>query len=471
MDRKLAVFSAAEMLAWKESGIPEKWHPYNNLITLTTGGGNDGGGSPIRSPFVVPECAVLEIMPRGCPRHGDVVKMLSPLLRGKLWHLRLEEKDVATGQYLKEAEKAIEEVVARSDPKPKALFLVLTCMDLLLGSDYPSLARKMEKKLGIRIGITQMEPVVNGKLDRDYEIIIKEIHAVLRGDNTQEKLNAVNVLGREAPPNPNGDLVKILKQAGIEKIHHIAQFETLEEADIMCRSRLNIAIEYSALPAAQMMEKRWGIPYIFLENSFHPEEIRKNYKRLGEALQLELDDTVFYDEIQRKLEATLPRCRDDRFVIGEMLDKRPLRAAKEFLQLGFSVEAVFNKILLDEDYPHLESIVDINPDVQVYISRHPSMMMYLDAPVDYTLGIGMNPFLQRKSPVTRAVQGFERYPEYAALGKILDDINNLKNGGKQEASMADIMLGGGPMGAAGRRGREPHKQMKRWEVANHEKLK
>ena len=468
MDRKLAVFSAAEMLAWKESGIPEKWHPYNNLITLMTGGGSDGGGSPIRSPFVVPECAVLEIMPRGCPRHGDVVKMLSPLLRGKIWHLRLEEKDVATGQYLKEAEKAIEEVVARSNPK--ALFLVLTCMDLLLGSDYPSLAKKMEKKLGVRIGITQMQPVVNGKLDRDYEIIIKEIHGVLRGDKTQEKLNAVNILGREAPPNPNGDFVKILKQAGVENVYHIAQFKTLEEADIMCRSKLNIAIEYGALPAAKMMEKRWGIPYIFIENSFHPDEIRSNYKRLGEALQLQLDDATYYDEVQQKLESVLEKCKDDRVVIGEMLDKRPLRAAKEFMQLGFPVEGVFNKILLDEDYPHLEAIVSMNPDVQVYISRHPSMMKYLDEPVDYTLGFGMNPFLQKKSPVTRSVQDFERYPEYAALGKLLDDLDNLKKGVKQGPSMAEIILSGGPMAGAGR-AKEPHKQMKRWEVSNREKLK
>ena len=81
MDRKIAVFSAAEMLAWKENGIPEKWHPYNNLISLTTGGGNDGGGSPIRSPFVVPECAVLEIMPRGYLQYTYISTLALKLFR------------------------------------------------------------------------------------------------------------------------------------------------------------------------------------------------------------------------------------------------------------------------------------------------------------------------------------------------------------------------------------------------------
>lgn len=382
--------------------------------------------------------------------------------------LKLEEKDLVTGQYLKEAEKAIEEVVRSMDPPPKALFLCITCIDLLLGSDYTSLAKKMEKKLGIRIGITHMKPIVNAKLDKGDEMIYYALHSVLRGDKDAPKRNTVNVLGRELPPDPNGEFVTLLKKAGVEEVYHISQFDRIEEADKMCLSRLNIAINYSSLPAAGMMKERWNIPYVYLENSFLPEEIDKNYRCLEEALDITIEDGSRKQEVSEKLREVAALCQKDRIVVGEMLDKRPLRSAKEFLQLGIPVEAVFNKIVLEEDYPHLEEIVKINPELEIYMSRDPSMMKYIDAPEDYDLGIGMNPFLQRKSRVTKSVQGKERYPQYTELERILDEIKALKSGAQEQESMMDKVLGAGNGSGTGN---AAYKQMKRWGVGSHEKLK
>lgn len=426
MERKCISFTIDEILAWEKDGVPKEWDPFWNVKSVLTAGGMDGGGSPIKSPLSLPESVVLRVMPMGCPRHSDFGKLLDPVVSDRMWTFWLREKDIVTGCYINEVGKAIEELLERSTPRPKVVFIVQTCIDLLLGTDYKGVIRKLENKYDVRIGISQMEPMVNGKLAQDEGLFKKAMYGCLRGNKSKKKEKAVNIVGRETIPSDNGDFVKLLKSVGIEKINHWKNYQTMEEADEMCNAELNIAMEFTSIPAVEMMKEKWGIPYVYLKNSYLPDEIHKNYQKLGEVLGVEIDDKVYYDSILKKISQTVELCKNNTFVIGESVDTRASKGAKELLQLGFNVNAFFTKIILKEDYEYLKEIKKINPNVTIYNSAHPSIYYYLRQPEDFDYAIGLAQELYENNKKTIGIKAQERFSEYHALERVLDQIIDSK---------------------------------------------
>lgn len=419
MQGKYNVFKASEVVQWAKNGIPKKWEPTWNL-TGFTGGGSDGSVSPVITPLLIPESITLAIMPIGCMRHGDLHRYIEPEYESRLWYLQVEEKDIVTGQHLRETENAIEEIMKVHKPTPKVIFLVSSCMDILLGSDYETLAKKMEKKLNVRIGVTLMPPLINSKVLVENHVTRKAMYECLRKQSDEIFEKTVNIIGRTRKLSKTSEIVLILKKSGIEKINHITQFDTLDDADMMCQAKLNIAIEPGALPAAEMMKKRWNIPYVYVDNSYNPVEIHENYQKIGKALGVELDDWKELTNAKLKVDEALLYCAGKKIVIGENADRSSFKAALDFMRLGFQVDGVFNKLFAKEDYLHLEEIVKINPDMNVYVSGNPSMYYYVEKPADYDIAIGAGDNFYRNNPNTSGIEVEERYPEYQELVKVLD---------------------------------------------------
>lgn len=456
MQREYAVFKASEAVKWKESGIPKEWEPSWNLMGYT-GGGSDGSLSPVITPLLVPESVVLSIMPLGCARHGDLHRFIEPEYESRLWYLRIDEKEVVTGEHIIATEKALEEIMERHNPKPKIIFLVSSCMDILLGTDYESVARRMEKKLDVRIGITLMPPLINGKVLVENRTTWQAMHGCLRRQSDKVLEKTINLIGRKRVLPESSEFITVLKAAGVKKINHIARFMTIEEADKMCQAELNIAIEPDALPTAKMMERRWGIPYVYVENSFYPDEIQRNYQKIGQALGIVVDDTQIREKVEIRIEEALEHCKEKRIVIGENTDRSSFKAALDFLRLGFCVSGVFNKIYSKEDYEYLEQIVQIDPNVNIYISAHPSMYYYVENPDEYDFAIGVGDNLYKANARTKGIEMDERYPEYQELLNVLDKMLEKEEQGNQEEV---------------EKFKQTHKVIKRWGVfGEYEKVK
>lgn len=459
MDRNCISFSIDEVLKWEQEGVPRKWDPFWNVKSVFTAGGMDGGGSPIKSPLSLPESVVLRVMPMGCPRHSDFGKLLDPVVSDRMWTFWLRENDIVTGRYINEVGKAIEELLERSNPKPKVIFIVQTCIDLLLGTDYTGIIKRLEERYHIRIGISQMEPMVNGKLAQDEGFFKKAMYGCLRGEYSKEKENAVNIVGRETVPSEEGDLVQLLKSAGVQKINYWQKYKTMEEADEMCYAKLNIAMEFTSLPTVKMMEKKWGIPYVYLKNSYLPDKIHENYQKLGEALGVTIDDSVYYDSIIKKIEDVRKMCVDNTFVIGENVDTRASKGASELMKLGFDVRAFFSKIILKEDYKYIKEIYKINPEVKIYSSSHPSVYYYMKQPEEFDYAVGLVQELYEHNKNTIGIKAPERFSEYRALERILKQIEESKQEKKETKKSSNIE-------------NESYKQFKNWGMfRSHEEFK
>lgn len=418
MERVPVSYLVGEAASWKHKGIPEAADPNYN-VKMTGAGGNDGDDSPVLTPFNVPESVVLQPAPAGCPRHGAVVGRMKNK-HHNLWVLLLREQDVVTGKYMQEVENAMIEIIGKVHPK--VIFICTTCIDLFLASDYEALGRKIERNYGVRVGITRMEPVLNGRLINDIIKTNFGVYSVLRKEENLPMLNEVNIIGREFLPAAESDLPIILKNAGIDRVNHILHFKTLKEADRMCRARLNIAVEYGSLEAAEYMKEKWGIPYVYIENGFTPEHIHANYMKIGEALGIELDDGVYLQAVKEKIQETVEACGDDTFAIGESVDKRSYRAAEDFCKMGFHVAGVFSRTIFGEDYDTLARLAEYNPKMRLYISSLPGMMEYIEHPDCFDFSVGLSGVFGRKCPNMKNIPCGERYCDYYTLEKVLNGI-------------------------------------------------
>jgi hypothetical protein len=66
----------------------------------------------------------------------------------------------------------------------------------------------------------------------------------------------------------------------------------------LAKAECNLLIALSGLRAAEDMEKRLGQNYIKLYLMFRPEGIRENYKLLSEYIKLEIDCSLYENELK-----------------------------------------------------------------------------------------------------------------------------------------------------------------------------
>lgn len=417
-EKRNACFSIKEVEEWMETEVPDRWRQSCNVRVLGAGG-DDGFNSPFVSPLIVPESIAILISPPGCGRHCSVgsVFLGDP---ERMFLIRIQQKDLVTGTYYQKLEKGITELVETLSPRPKAVFICGSCSDVLLASDYQSVGRRLEKELGVRVAVTGMEPILN---DSRVNNIIKTqdaIYRVIHPLEEEETLREVNIIGRDNAPDADSDLRKILEKAGIERINHVSDFHTLCEYDRMSRACLNIAVETKMETAARNLQKRFGTPYVVICNTYDLEEIRNNYKKIGEALGVTLDDEEFYREAKQRIALLREKYGKLRIAVGEDYSYRPPKAAVELGKLGFSVKGLFVREVRKCDKEDIRWLSENCSDLKVYFTGLPGILKYINSPDPYHAVIGLSSQYYAKSPETIGVSVPERYFDYYSLLKFLD---------------------------------------------------
>ncbi|WP_353094840.1 nitrogenase component 1 [Tissierella praeacuta] len=320
MKREVRSFSIEQVGEFLQQGFPKDWNQQGSLRYMSSGGGA-GDISPVRTPMVVPESAILMVSPAACARHGSIGNILNG--NGKrMWTLRLEETEIVSGEYLKRVEEAAWEVIRKSVPPIKALFIC---------------------------GFTRMEPILNKHWISGESRTLKSIYGMIRCSSSDKKERAINIIGREKIPAKESDFYRILQYVGIDRVNHMSLCKTMEDIDRMGNAVLNIGIEPRTEEACKYMEKNLGIPYVRLNNTYDLDEIKEGYMKISEALGRKLDDSLFHRNAKEKIDKLVEKWGNKSIVVGEKLDRRPFKAAKDLVKWGLSVNAVFSRFIVKED--------------------------------------------------------------------------------------------------------------------------
>jgi len=96
--------------------------------------------------MLVPEILVLFVCPSGCGRHG-ALGAIETGNKQRVAYLCIDETDIVCGRYESMIPQAVNEMINRAEDKPKALFIFVSCLDDLLGTDLVKYVADPDTKL------------------------------------------------------------------------------------------------------------------------------------------------------------------------------------------------------------------------------------------------------------------------------------------------------------------------------------
>ncbi|MGL5148972.1 MAG: nitrogenase component 1 [Clostridium sp.] len=202
--------------------------------------------------------------------------------KDRVYSLVLKEKEVIFGAENKVKEACIE-IYKRE--QPKGIMIVTTCVPELIGEDYNGLVNSIEEETGINIFVVSTE---HYKCNSHIPGMKRALSSLITAMDKNEDKSGINILGHRDTFVENTELVKLLKNKGIEINTIIPSSCNLEEVKKATKGNLNIVTDMIAVELAEKMERKFNIPYIVFDKHMDKDIIKENYTKLQELLNIDL---------------------------------------------------------------------------------------------------------------------------------------------------------------------------------------
>ena len=293
--------------------------------------------------------------------------------KDSVYSISLKEKDVVFGAQ-KKVEKAIKQIIEIENPD--AIMIVTTCVPELIGEDYSSIEYSLSEEVDIPIFVVNTEHFKCNSHIPGMTRALKSLGIAMSKSETQE---GVNILGHRQAEVEKTELVKILKDNNIKINTVIPSKCDIEDIKNASSAKLNIVTDMIALDLAKYMKKKFDIDYIYFDKHMNKEIIFKNYEKLGEILDINLNEKLtkerkMYDELFLTLSEIL---KDKKLIYGntpmmafETVDfLSDLGAIPLFVQVRelYEQDKVFKENLIKKGYnPYISRIANIAPLRHLY---------------------------------------------------------------------------------------------------------
>lgn len=300
----------------------------------------------------------------------------------------LHDKDIVFG-----GEKKLRAAIREAFEifKPKAISIFSTCPVGLIGDDVHAVAREMKEELGINIFGFSCEGYKGVSQSAGHHIANNGIfkHVVGLDDTVREGKFKINMLGEYNIGGDAFELERIFEEVGITIVSTFSgnstydKFANSHTADlntVMCHRSINYV--------AEMMEKKYGIPWIkvnFIGAASTAKSLRKiaNYfedEQLSERVEKFIaEEMVEVEKVRQEIKARCEGKLAMLFVGGSRahhyqdlfaeIGMKTVAAGYEFAHRDdYEGRAVLPNIKVDADSRNIEELV-IEPDPQRYSPR------------------------------------------------------------------------------------------------------
>ena len=330
-----------------------------------------GGWGVIRMAALVPEVHMLFVSPFACGRHGALGGIINGI-KDKVSYLFLDEKDIVSGYYEKQIPGAVDRLFSALERKPKVLFIFVSCLDDLLGTDHVVIIDKLKQKYPhVLFRTCHMNPIQTDTALPPGVSLQANMYSLLERNNSRPLYSSqINLIGNNAPVTESCELFDLLKEKEIS-VKQIGLCRTFSDFYEMSNSFLNIVLSPLASVAARNMEKTLGISSIVSYITYDPEDIESFYKLLGQRISFDRkgEDVTFYtarfhQEAESALYETAEFLHGTPVAIDFQAVRRPFTLAKVLLKHGFTVSLIASENVpsfekesftwLQENYPKIE---------------------------------------------------------------------------------------------------------------------
>ena len=209
---------------------------------------------------------VLEYGPAGTTHFGaGFYGSFGINLENSLFTTHISEDDIVMGE-VSRLEKAIVEV--DENYKPDIIFIVASAVIAVIGTDIKGVCQYMQDKVKAKLICFD-----DGGFGGDYTVGIQNTYTLLTKEFASNKTpvknpNKYNILGASAASyrirSDVWEIDNLMKSAFNMENNIILGLEsTVDELESMGEAAISIVLRKEALPAAKLLEKKFGIPYVY----------------------------------------------------------------------------------------------------------------------------------------------------------------------------------------------------------------
>lgn len=437
MNKTVDCMTAGELAALGKDRIPDEFQSSRHLIysspaTLAFNSPGAQGFGVKRAGLAVPGSVMLLVAPGCCGRNTAALNALG--YRERFFYLLMDDTDIVTGRHLNKISQAVCEVVDSLEKKPTVVMICITCVDALLGTDMERVCRKASEAAGVPVRPCYMYALTREGRMPPMVHVRKTLYELL--EKRPRKRTAVNLLGEFSPFMEDMELYEILRGLGVKEIREISRCRDFEEYLSMAEANFNLVLNPECRPAAENIRKRLGIPSIELTRLYQIDKIRRQYELLGGALGTKIDDQVWYEKAEEKVNAFGRKYPNTRFAVGEWLNGNAFELSLALLRYGHQVTEIYGTVTPDQ-FVYIRKIAELSPDTRIYSNLSPTMLNYdcSGSPADLTVGKDAA-FYHPDCPNVPWNQEEQPFG-YAGLGHLFDALLAAREGVESGKSLTD----------------------------------
>lgn len=280
--------------------------------------------------------------------------------------------------------EAFEELM--SEEKPKAIFLVTTCVLEITGDDVDSMAKELEAKYNIPILPVHTEHFKTANHIPGVRDTVSACINMMKKDVTVVS-NRVNVIGQRLGKFTETELYRELVSRDVEIGMMLPGGTDVETIQNAASASVNIVVHSLGLPLAKKMQKEFGTPYVLFDKFVNPEHILEAYTKLFTYLNIPLDKKIgaLYEESKKCVEESKNELSGMKYVYGNTA-----LACFEYnafmVSLGMIPQIIQTNEINEEDKEYIDYILtkydpyvtktaNIAPLQFVYDEIHPNLYL------------------------------------------------------------------------------------------------
>ena len=387
----------------------------SECVLFTPGG--LGGWGIVRVALMVPESFLLFIGPQGCGRHGSLAGIQHGF-SDRMAFYHLSEIDLVTGDHADRVYEVLKQVLALLDYTPKAIYLLSTCVDTLLGTDFEQLAADVEEIIGIPVRDCYMNPITTSRKSSPLMVIQKAAYSFLE---PVKKKKVIHMIGRFRPIDRECELHELLAKDGY-KLVHIGDCKSYEDFRELGSACLNILCKPNGKLAAKDIENRLAIPFLEQPETIDPRKVDLYYRQISSKLSLVWNYKDDFDKACLALKACAENMQGYRVAVGCNTFSSPFGIARVLAEWGVNVQVVFAAARLASDKDDLDWLALYRPDIRVIMPDHPAMASFDKSSCAFDLAIGLEAgYFYQKAKTMPAGLGSQYYG-FAGICRFLEDV-------------------------------------------------
>ena len=214
----------------------------------------------------VKEAVVLEYGPAGTTHYSvSLFSSMNVSPNQNLFTTHMSEDDVIMGD-VSRLEDALEEI--DKNYAPKVIFVVASSVSSVIGTDIKGVCRYMQQQVNAKL-----IPVETGGFKGDYTVGLREAYHLfaehLIGKTGDTVPKSYNILG--ASPHAYriqsdlNEIQSLMQEAFGYGLHSVLGMDnSVSGLEALGNAEINLVLRTEALPVAQQMQEKYGIPYVYV---------------------------------------------------------------------------------------------------------------------------------------------------------------------------------------------------------------